>query len=150
MYIRAQSSSQLSPLLALQSQNRILPSSILDQPSVSQHKQAAMAPPSADTDIETSSSPPLSPSIQQKPRTVIPEFKKSTLGGITQSSAFPAPLVYSGTLDNYESFDITSVIGREFPKLQLSDILSDDEKVRDLAILGEFFFFFLACLYPCT
>ena len=88
-----------------------------------------MAPPSAD--IETS--PPTSP-ITQKAR-IIPELKK-TVSGLTQSASFPAPLEYSGTLDNYESFDVTSVIGREFPKLQLSDILSDEAKVRDLAILG--------------
>ena len=46
------------------------------------------------------------------------------------------PLRYSGTLDSYESFDLTSVIGKEFPKLQLSDILDDDAKLRDLAITG--------------
>lgn len=55
--------------------------------------------------------------------------------GLTQSSAFPQPLTYSGSLDAYESHDVTNVIGREFPKLQLSEILSDDAQVRDLAIL---------------
>jgi len=44
------------------------------------------------------------------------------------------PLKYSGSLDQYESFDVTAVIGREYPKLQLSDILNDDAKLRDLAI----------------
>ena len=47
-----------------------------------------------------------------------------------------APLKYSGTLDQYEAFDVTAVIGREFPKIQLSEILKDDAKVRDLAILS--------------
>jgi len=46
-----------------------------------------------------------------------------------------APLKYSGSLDEYESFDVTSVIGREYPKVQLSDILNDDNKIRDLAII---------------
>ena len=46
------------------------------------------------------------------------------------------PLKYSGTLDQYQSFDVTSVIGREFPTAQLSEILKDDAKVRDLAITG--------------
>ena len=45
-----------------------------------------------------------------------------------------APLEYSGTLDQYQSFDVTAVIGREFPTAQLSEILKDDAKVRDLAI----------------
>jgi hypothetical protein len=88
-----------------------------------------MAPPSANDEVSTS---PLS--TPQKART-IPEIKKS-VGGLTQSASFPAPLEYSGTLDHDESFDVTSVIGREFPKLQITDILSDDAKIRDLAILG--------------
>ena len=46
------------------------------------------------------------------------------------------PLKYSGSLDKYERFDVTPTIGREFPKLQLSEILSDDKKIRDLAITG--------------
>lgn len=87
-------------------------------------------PPSADV-----SSPPASP-FNEKAK-FIAEIKKGS-DGLTQSSAFPAPLQYSGTLDNYESFDVTSVIGREYPKLQLSEILSDDAKIRDLAIQGEF------------
>jgi hypothetical protein len=88
-----------------------------------------MAPPSAD--IQTA--PAVSP-VHNKART-IPELKKS-VAGLTQSASFPAPLEYSGSLDHYESFDVTSVIGREFPKVQLSEILHDDQKIRDLAILG--------------
>jgi alpha-ketoglutarate-dependent taurine dioxygenase len=87
-----------------------------------------MAPPAADVDVQAPSSP-----VTSKTRT-IPEIKRS-VAGITQSSSFPAPLTYSGTLDNYESFDSTNVIGREFPKLQLTEILHDDAKIRDLAIL---------------
>ncbi|KAF2815363.1 putative TfdA family taurine dioxygenase [Mytilinidion resinicola] len=45
------------------------------------------------------------------------------------------PLKYSGSLDSYKSFDITPIIGREFPDVQLSTLLSDDRKLRDLAIL---------------
>ncbi|KAH7379850.1 hypothetical protein BKA64DRAFT_736505 [Cadophora sp. MPI-SDFR-AT-0126] len=88
-----------------------------------------MAPPSADVDtVQTPSSP-----TPSKART-IPEIKKS-VAGLTQSASFAAPLQYSGSLDTYESFDVTNVIGREFPKLQLTDILNGDEKIRDLAIL---------------
>ncbi len=87
-----------------------------------------MAPPSADSPTVTSL--PTHNKIRS-----IPEIKKS-VAGITQSASFPTPLVNSGSLDNYESFDVTSVIGREFPTLQLSSILDDDEKLRDLAITG--------------
>lgn len=57
----------------------------------------------------------------------------------TKASGTPlrSPLKYSGSLDQYDSFDVTAVIGREYPKLQLSEILNDDNKVRDLAIKGQ-------------
>lgn len=48
------------------------------------------------------------------------------------------PLKYSGSLDEYKHFDVTPVIGVEFPEIQLSDILNDDKKIKDLAILGGF------------
>ena len=54
-------------------------------------------------------------------------------------SLIRTPLKNSGMLDQYESFDVTAVIGREFPKAQLSEILTDDAKIRDLAITGAFF-----------
>jgi hypothetical protein len=60
---------------------------------------------------------------------------KCSVQELTPSANFPTPLSHSGTLDNYESLDITSVIGREVPKLQLTDILSNDAKIRDLAAL---------------
>jgi alpha-ketoglutarate-dependent taurine dioxygenase len=46
-----------------------------------------------------------------------------------------APLCYSGSFDKYESVDLTAAIGREYPKVQLHDIIDDDTKIRDLAIL---------------
>jgi len=78
-----------------------------------------MAPPSADVDIVSSHAGELNQKY-----------------GSTKTTAKPltSPLKSAGTLDQYESFDVTSVIGREFPKLQLSDILNDDAKIRDLAI----------------
>ncbi|KAK3290555.1 uncharacterized protein B0H64DRAFT_368645 [Chaetomium fimeti] len=47
------------------------------------------------------------------------------------------PLKLSGALDAYESFDVTPVIGREFPKANLNEWLTApnaDELLRDLAI----------------
>lgn len=75
-----------------------------------------MAPPSADT--ESTAAP------------------GDSQDGYIDIKPFPDPLKYSGSLDEYEQFDVTSVIGREFPKAQLSEILKDDKKIRDLAITG--------------
>lgn len=47
------------------------------------------------------------------------------------------PLKYSGSLSGYKGFDVTPVIGREFPDVQLTDILNDDQKIRDLAITSK-------------
>lgn len=87
-----------------------------------------MVPPSADSKTTQPSSPALS-----KSRT-IPEIKIS-IAGSTQSASFVAPLQYSGSLDAYDSFDVTNVIGREFLALQLTDVLSDAQRVHDLAVL---------------
>lgn len=49
------------------------------------------------------------------------------------------PLKYSGSLDKFESVDLTTIIGREFPKVQLTDLLkahNADVLLRDLAITG--------------
>ncbi|KAI9147418.1 putative alpha-ketoglutarate-dependent sulfonate dioxygenase [Paramyrothecium foliicola] len=49
----------------------------------------------------------------------------------------PQPLKLSGALKDYEHFDVTPVIGREFPKANLADWLNApnaDELIRDLAI----------------
>jgi hypothetical protein len=50
------------------------------------------------------------------------------------------PLKLSGALSSYESFDVTPVIGREFPQARLVDWLNasnSDELLRDLAITSE-------------
>ena len=51
------------------------------------------------------------------------------------------PLKVSGALDSqHESFEVTPVIGREYPKLQLRDLINApnaDELIRDLAITSE-------------
>lgn len=77
-----------------------------------------MAPPAADVDL-------VSPTPTSVPVTKV-----------LNSSRLNEPLKYSGSLDQYESFDVTNAIGKEFPTLQLSSILNDDQKIRDLAILG--------------
>lgn len=85
-----------------------------------------MAPPSADIDTYTGT-------YNKSP------IHQTNDSQETNASLFYSPLNYSGSLDNYEHFDITAVIGREFPKLQLSGILNDDTKIQDLAITGDNF-----------
>jgi len=86
-----------------------------------------MAPPAAEIDIQ--------------PTLPITSVPVKTLGGqsIGSASRLSGPLAYSGSLDSHEQFDVTSVIGREFPTLQLSKILHDDTLVRDLAVLGTYY-----------
>jgi hypothetical protein len=55
---------------------------------------------------------------------------------ISLSGYIREPLKYSGSLEEYESSDVTTAIGREYPNVQLSSILDDERKIRDLAITG--------------
>ncbi|TVY91269.1 Alpha-ketoglutarate-dependent taurine dioxygenase [Lachnellula willkommii] len=82
-----------------------------------------MAPPSADS--------PVAHHVQEEPK-----VSQTTINSKASlpSKAYPTPLVYSGSLDRYESFDLTTVIGKEFPTVQLTELLEDDAKIKDLAI----------------
>ncbi len=54
-----------------------------------------------------------------------------------KSSTHREPLELSSALDQYEKFDVTPIIGREFPKANLVEWLdapNSDELLRDLAI----------------
>lgn len=79
-----------------------------------------MTPPAADVDLGL-------PPAELK-------YEVSTKG--TTGTRLSQPLKYSGSLDEYKHFDVTSVIGREFPEVQIKDILQNDTKIRDLAITG--------------
>ena len=55
------------------------------------------------------------------------------------STTFKTPLKLSGVLDQFKSFDVTPVIGKEYPNAKLTDWLkapNRDELLRDLAITG--------------
>lgn len=54
------------------------------------------------------------------------------------ASRLNGPLKYSGSLDQYQSSDLTAAIGREFSTLQLSKILHDDVKIRDLGTISSY------------
>ncbi|KAH6612960.1 hypothetical protein B0J18DRAFT_470303 [Chaetomium sp. MPI-SDFR-AT-0129] len=56
---------------------------------------------------------------------------------VVSKGASREPLKLSGVLDSYESFDVTPIIGREFPTANLAEWLdapNSDELIRDLAI----------------
>jgi hypothetical protein len=59
---------------------------------------------------------------------------------VVTKGAVREPLKLSGALSSYESFDVTPVIGREFPTANLAEWLdapNSDELIRDLAITSE-------------
>lgn len=63
----------------------------------------------------------------------------------TQASHSPLtghkqPLKLSGALDRYKSFDVTPIIGREYPEVNLKEWLeaeNSEELLRDLAITSK-------------
>ena len=59
----------------------------------------------------------------------------------SQHTESKEPLKLKGILDQYDSFDVTPVIGREFKNVDLAEWLkasNSDELLRDLAITSEF------------
>lgn len=66
-----------------------------------------------------------------------------------EAKSYPKPLKSSGALDKFGWEDVTPVIGREFPKLNLvDDILhaaNSEELLRDLAIDSGFNLNVLCC-----
>ena len=76
-----------------------------------------------------------------------PEIAESANGPTTEGRLgpfprFKGPLELSGVLDEYESLEITPVLGREYPKAKIVDLMNapnSDELLRDLAITGEFY-----------
>lgn len=65
------------------------------------------------------------------------QVKQQIRGGHADARTRRAePLTYTGTLDQYDSFDNTPAIGREFSNLQLRDVLSapnSDAIIKDIA-----------------
>ena len=72
-----------------------------------------------------------------KPTTVSSNGEsKETLEPTHHASPNP-PLQLKGVLNDYKSFDVTPVIGREFPEAKLAEWLrapNSDELIKDLAI----------------
>ncbi|KAG9253013.1 uncharacterized protein F5Z01DRAFT_658974 [Emericellopsis atlantica] len=70
------------------------------------------------------------------PSATIDHAQDAIVGGHPDSRPRLAkPLTYAGTLDSFQQFDVTPVIGREFSGLHLRDLLKgSDEQMRDLAL----------------
>lgn len=76
---------------------------------------------------ETTTSAPLPPVVE---------------GKLALKALERAPLKLTGALDAFEYFDVTPVIGREFPNANLKDFLrapNSDELLRDLATTGSLY-----------
>lgn len=57
--------------------------------------------------------------------------------GDTSGKTSRVPLQLTGALDTFDSFDVTPIIGKEFPTANLKDWLeapNSNELIRDLAI----------------
>lgn len=60
---------------------------------------------------------------------------------IDSSQNHKEPLKLGGALDQYDSFDVTPIIGKEFPTANLKEWLeapNSDELLRDLAITSQY------------
>ena len=76
----------------------------------------------------------------------IPDGKEESQvnGSHTVRTSHRASLQSKGSLDRFESFDVTPIIGKEFPSAQLTEWLdapNSDELLRDLAIISNSLFF---------
>lgn len=73
----------------------------------------------------------MAPGLVETVQENLPINTKST------TKQYPAPLKSSGSLDQYESIDITPIIGTEYPTANLVDLINSpnaDTLLRDLAI----------------
>jgi hypothetical protein len=82
-------------------------------------------------------------SVTTQTQTAFDTLKDAVLPVLPQVASSPAPLQSAGTLDGYAYINLTPSIGTEFvdyerggkPTLSVREVLSDAEKLRDLAIL---------------
>lgn len=73
----------------------------------------------------------MAPSVVESEATKLPIYTKSVAS---------APLQSTGALNEFDSFDVTPVIGREFPRAKLVDWLNapnSDDLIRDLAVTSK-------------
>lgn len=69
-----------------------------------------------------------------------PQGTPIVVKSIDNPATTTGPYKISGALNEYESFEVTPVIGREFPKANLVEWLdapNSDDLIRDLAITSK-------------
>ena len=66
---------------------------------------------------------------------------RAVLQSQPETKRYPEPLLLSGALDKFNHEELTPVIGREYPGVNLVDDIinakNSDELIRDLAITSE-------------
>lgn len=71
----------------------------------------------------------------------LPVHSLPTQDASAKTKSYPAPLSFSGALDQFQYEDTTPVIGREFLDVNIvNDLLNadnSDERLRDLAITSK-------------
>lgn len=81
----------------------------------------------------------MAPSVADAAASVVPVIESKLPSKVIGKE----PLKLSGALNSFDSFDVTPVIGKEFPDVSLKDLLrapNSDELIRDLAITSQFLF----------
>ncbi|KOC08102.1 alpha-ketoglutarate-dependent sulfonate dioxygenase [Aspergillus flavus AF70] len=79
----------------------------------------------------------MAPSIADSTTTPVVPIVEGDVSAAKTRTLQREPLKLSGALDSFDSFDVTPVIGREFPSANLAEWLrapNSDELLRDLAI----------------
>lgn len=94
----------------------------------------------------------MAPSVVETTEHVLGNVK----AGLNDKTAPPSsetfqkqPLKAKGVLEQFDSFDVTPVIGREFTNANLKEWLrapNSDELIRDLAITGDIYPFLSSCI----
>jgi hypothetical protein len=74
-------------------------------------------------------------------KAAIKEVSKTVEGASEDKTKYiREPLQLKGALDQYKSFEVTPIIGKEFPEAQLTEWLAADnadDLIRDLAITSK-------------
>lgn len=86
-------------------------------------------------------SAPASNGDVQEHASAVPNGKTDEAQESTHHASLNPPLQLKGALNEYKSFDVTPVIGREFPQAKLADWLrapNSDDLIRDLAITSQY------------
>lgn len=82
---------------------------------------------------------PSATEVEQQPQTAIP-LHPGKQASVTGTKAEKPWVKSTGALDSYENFDITPVIGREYPTANLVELLQSenaDVLLKELALISK-------------